>query len=432
MHADLLIRNAREIVTIAGRSEAPLRGAAMRDLRVVDNGAIAVKNGAIAAVGPRREIETGFGGSPDTVVVDAEGGTVVPGLVDPHTHLLFAGRREDEFLMRVAGASYLEIASKGGGIARTTGQTRNARREELLGIGRRHLDLMLRQGTTTIEIKSGYGLSTASEIAMLEVIQCLAEERPGTIVATFLGAHVTPPEFRDRQKDYVDLLIREMLPEVAGRRLAEYCDVFCDRGAFSVEEARQITGAAAALGLQTKVHADELTHSGGTALAAEIGSASADHVNFASDVDLERLAGTATIAVLLPATPFFLLAPRYADARKAIDSGVAVALGTDFNPTSSISSMLFVMFLACLHMRMDPSEALTAATINAAHAIGRADQVGSLDRGKRADLLVVDVESYRDIPFYVGRDIVRAVIKNGQVVAPVGWRQAGGEAIISP
>jgi imidazolonepropionase len=414
---DLLVRNASEVVTVAGGSRAPLRGAAMRDLQRIDNGAVAIKDGKIAAVGRRAEIEAEVAPSPETTIVDAGGGIVVPGLIEPHTHLLFAGSRVDEFHMRVAGAGYLEIAARGGGIARTVAATRSLSAGDLAAIGRRHLDLVLGQGTTTVEIKSGYGLSTDAELAQLRVLRRLSEECPNTIVATFLGAHAIPPEFRGRRQDYVDLVADEMVPAVARERLAEFCDVFCEEGAFTVEESRRILAGAARHGLAAKVHADELSLSGGARLASEIGACSADHLNFTSPGEASSLVARGTIAVLLPATPFFLLAPRYADGRGLIDLGVPVALATDFNPTSSISSMLFVMFLACLHMRFDPSEALAAATINAAHAIRRADRAGSIEPGKLADLLVLAVASHREIPFYVGRNIVRTVIKSGKVVA---------------
>ena len=415
--ADLLVRNAAEVVTLAGASEAPLRGAAMREVKAVAGGAVAVAGREIVAVGPTAEVEAAVQVDPNTKIIDARGGTVVPGLVDPHTHLLFTATRVDEFYQRVAGVPYLEIARQGGGIGRTTGEMRKASHDELMAAGRFQLDLMLRQGTTTVEIKTGYGLSTESELRHLEVIAALASERNGGIVATFLGAHALPPDYRERRGAYLDLVIDEMLPEVAARELATYCDVFCETGAFTVEESRRVLEAAASRGLDTKVHADELAHSGGTALAAELDACSVDHLNFASAEDLERLARGRTIAVLLPATPCFLLAPRYADGRAVIDAGVPVALATDYNPTSSISSMLFVMFLACLHMKLHPSEALAAATINAAHAIGQAGRVGSLEPGKQADLLVLDVPSHRDIAFYVGRDIVDTVLRGGRVVA---------------
>lgn len=415
--ADLLVRNAAEVVTLAGASDAPLRGAAMGDVKAVAGGAVAAAQGRIVAVGPAAAVESGIALAADAEVIDARGGTVVPGLVDPHSHLLFTAARVDEFYQRVAGVPYLEIAAQGGGIGRTTGEMRAAGFDDLLAAGRRQLDLMQRQGTTTVEIKTGYGLSLESELRHLEAISALAAERGGGLVATFLGAHALPPDYRDRRGAYLDLVVEEMLPEVARRKLAAYCDVFCETGAFTVEESRRVLQAAIALGLDTKVHADELAHSGGTALAAELDACSVDHLNFASADDLRLLARGRTIAVLLPATPCFLLAPRYADGRAVIDAGVPVALATDYNPTSSISSMLFVMFLACLHMKLDPSEALAAATINAAHAIGQAHRVGSLEPGKQADLLLLDVASHRDIAFYVGRDIVGSVLRAGRVVA---------------
>jgi imidazolonepropionase len=415
---DLFIRNAAEIATLRGGTSAPLTGATMADAGIIEDGFLAVADGRVQAVGPMSALDDTVDAAAAKEVVDTGRCIVTPGFVDPHTHALFAGRREDEFYLRISGTSYLEIARRGGGIGRTVADLRATDSAVLYEIGKRHLDTMVRQGTTTVEIKSGYGLTVSDEIRMLEVIERLGRDGPSTVVATFLGAHATPPEYRDRPDAYLDLVVAEMLPIVAERSLARYCDAFCETGAFDVAQSRRVLRAARDQGLALKVHADELAHSGGTRLAAELRAASVDHCNFASRQDLESLAGTGTVAVLLPATPLFLLAPRYADGRAVIDAGVPVALATDYNPTASISSMPFVMFLACLHMGLSPAEALVASTINAAHAIGMEHEVGSLEPGKAADFLVLDVTSHTHIPFNVGRDIVKAVFKAGQRVWP--------------
>lgn len=416
MDADLLVTGIGDLVTLSGASEKPLVGTGMGDLGAIAGGFVAIKDGRIAAVGEASDGALKRWIAEGGRVIDTAGRTAVPGFVDAHTHLLFRGRREDEFYARAAGATYMEIAGRGGGIGRTVRETRGATLEDLVEGGRACLDLLLSQGSTTVEIKSGYGLSTDSEIRMLEAIRSLSREHPATIVATFLGAHAVPEEFKDDRTGYLDLVVEEMLPIVVERGLAKYCDVFCEDGVFTVEESRGVLEAAGRLGLALKVHADEFAYSGGTKLAAEVGARSADHLNFASPADLAALRESGGVAVLLPGTPFFLLAPQYADARSIIDGGVPVALASDFNPTASISSMVFVMFLACLHMAMKPSEALAATTINAAHALDLNHEVGSLEVGKLGDLVILDVANHRDIPFYVGRDIVTHVVKAGRIV----------------
>ena len=416
MRADFLIRGAREIVTTMGASDAPLAGDRMREVFVFPRGFVAARGGTIVAIGSETDLAH-IELASDAQVIDAEGKVVIPGLVDPHTHLLFMGGREDEFFRRIEGESYMAIAGKGGGIKRTVSATRGASHKELCDRGFAHLALMLRQGTTTVEIKSGYGLSIEGEMAMLMAIDQLARQTSMGVVATFLGAHAVPPEYKGRADEFVDLVIDQMLPAVQKSRLATFCDVFCENGAFTVDQSRKILKAAADLGFSLKVHGDELTHSGGCRLAAELRATSVDHCNFASDADLEAMRAAGTIAVALPGTPFFLLAPRYANGRAILEAGVPLALATDYNPTSSISSMTFVMFLACLNMKLAPEEALTAATINAAHAIGLASKVGSLEVGKSADALILNVEDFRHIPFYVGRDIVDLVVKSGHAVS---------------
>jgi imidazolonepropionase len=416
MLADLIIQNTREVVTPLGAG-GPKKGRELAELHVIADGAIASSNGRIVAVGPRKEVLSQVDLSPDARVLDAGQRVVVPGFVDPHTHLLFAGGREDEFLMRVRGESYLEIGRKGGGIVRTTAATRSASQEALVAQGRAHLDMMVRQGTTSVEIKSGYGLSTESEVRMLRATQVLRDTHLATIRTTFLGAHAVPPEFKSNPDRYVDLVINEMLPAVHAANLADYCDVFCETGYFDVDQSRQILRKAKALGMKLKVHGNELAPSGGCRLAAEMGAVSVDHCNCVDDVDLDAMAAAGTMAVGLPGTPFFKLAPSYADGRRIIDAGVALALATDYNPTASISSMHFVMFLGCLEMGLDPAEALCASTLNAAYAMGVEESVGSLEVGKSTDALFLDIEDFRHIPFYVGRDIIDLVVKTGNPVA---------------
>jgi imidazolonepropionase len=415
MEADLIVHDADELITLSGSSQAPLRGDGLRDLKIIQKGSIAVRDGVIVATGTTEEIKKTIAHKGGVTVLDASGKTVIPGLVDPHTHLLFAGAREDEFHLRISGLSYMEIAEQGGGILRTVKDTRKASKDELISIGLGRLDEILARGTTTVEIKSGYGLTTESEIKMLEAIKEIQNRHPVSVVATFLGAHALPGEYANTREQFITQIIEEMLPEVSREGLAEFCDIFCEKGVFTVDESRKILKAGQEVGLAPKIHADELFRSGGTQLAGELNARSADHLCFAAESDLDDILKGQTIAVLLPATPFFLMAPQYADARKIIEKGVPVALATDFNPTSSISSMIFVISLACLKMRMDPAEALAAATINAAHAINRSSEFGSLEVGKVADMVILNVPTHRDMPFYIGKDIVHTVIKKGHV-----------------
>ena len=416
MLADLIVQNTREIVTAVDPG-IPITGNAMRELRVVPDGVLAALDGRIVAVGPRTEVMAGVELTRDAVVVDAEARVVVPGFVDPHTHLLFAGAREDEFLMRVGGQSYLEIGRQGGGIVRTMEATRMASRDTLNARGLKHVSMMMRQGTTSVEIKSGYGLSTDSELEMLRVIRMLRDGQVATVRSTFLGAHAVPAAFKSEPDRFVRLVIDEMLPAVQGSGLADYCDVFCETGYFDVDQSRAILSAAKGLGMALKVHGNELAASGGCRLAAEMGAVSVDHCNYLEEEDLSAMAAAGTIAVGLPATPFFKLAPRYADGRRIVDAGVPLALATDYNPTASVSSMHFVMFLGCLEMKLDPAEALSASTLNGAYTMGIQGNAGSLEPGKSADLLLLDVEDFRHIPFYVGRDIIELVMKEGRPVA---------------
>ncbi|MBZ0261876.1 MAG: imidazolonepropionase [Hyphomicrobiales bacterium] len=416
MYADLIIKNAREVVTPKGKNDRPAAGSAMSELEVIPGGFVASRGDKIVAVGPSSalgDIET----DTQTKVIDAAQGVVIPGLVDPHTHLLFAGGREDEFHMRIDGLGYMEIGRRGGGIGRTVRETRAVGRKGLAERGIAHMWMMALQGTTTVEIKSGYGLSTESEMEMLSVIREISGVSPMGVVSTFLGAHAVPAEFKGQADAFIDLVVEDMLPKVVKSGLATFCDVFCEDGAFTVEQSRRVLAKAAELGMPLKIHGEELANSGGVRLAAELKAVSVDHCNFVSQDDLGLLKKAGTIAVALPATPFFLLAPRYAPARGIIEAGVPLAIATDYNPTASISSMLFVMFLSCLNMKMTPSEVLVAATINAAHALKKAADVGSLEVGKDMDALIMRVDDFRKIPFYVGRSIIDSVVCKGRVVS---------------
>lgn len=413
---DLLIHSSSELVTVAGGTQRPKRGPELADIGVIENGAVAVAGGRIVAVGGTDEVRRRAAVGRDTVVIDASGKTVLPGFVDPHTHVVHAGSREFELGMRLAGRSYMDILAAGGGILHTVKATRAASLDELAAQTRRRLDVMLAHGTTTVESKTGYGLNTETELKQLAVNRRLAAEHPIRIVSTFMGAHAVPPEYRDDPDAFVQLVIDEMIPAAAGAG-AEFCDVFCERGVFTVEQSRRILEAGKAAGLRPKLHADEIVSFGGAELAAEVGAVSADHLVYASEEGIRRMAETGVVAVLLPATTLFLMGQRYAPARRMIEAGVPVALATDCNPGSSpTESMQLVVALACLCLRMTPAEAIAAATINAAHAIGRAHEVGSLEVGKRADIIVLDAPNHQFIPYKVGINLVERVIIDGRVV----------------
>ncbi|MDF9297970.1 imidazolonepropionase [Geobacillus stearothermophilus] len=417
----LFVRRARQLVTLAGSSAAPLVKEKMSDLGIIENGSVWIENGTIVAVGADDELARQFADRlAEAEVIDAKGKTVTPGLVDPHTHLVYAGSREHEWTMRLHGATYMEIMNAGGGIHATTKATREASEEMLYEESKRRLDQFLLHGVTTVEAKSGYGLSLEHEIKQLEVAKRLDDTHPVDIVSTFLGAHAVPPEWKHDPDKYVRLVIDEMIPEVSRRGLAEFNDVFCERGVFTPDQARLILEAGKEHGLTPKIHADEIEPYGGAELAAEVGAISADHLLRASDEGIRRMADGGVIGVLLPGTAFFLMT-QAADARRLIDAGVPVALATDCNPGSSPTvSLPLVMTLACLHMRMTPAEAIAAATINAAHAIGRAHLVGSLEPGKKADLVIFNVPNYMQIMYYYGVNHAETVIKGGKVVVNDG------------
>jgi imidazolonepropionase len=385
----------------------------MREIGIIRDGGLAIKDGRIVAVGKTTDVTKAFKAEN---VISANGKIVLPGFVDPHTHLVFAGSREDEFQMRIEGASYMEILKAGGGILRTVRETRKASFEKLVDYGTEALDAMLEHGTTTIEAKSGYGLTTKDELKMLDVIQRLNQLHSVDVVPTFLGAHAVPPEFFNNPQAYVNLVTEEMIPKVSEKGLAEFCDVSCEKGVFSLEQARRILTAGKNSSLKPKVHADETSLLGGAELAAGIGAVSADNMLFSSDEGIKAMADKGVVAVLLPATAFSLMSNRYADARVMINFGVPIAMGTDFNPSCWVENQQLVIALACHFMKLTPAEAITAATINAAHAINRANEVGSLEVGKKADVTVLDVPNHKFLGYRFGVNLVDKVIKNGRIV----------------
>jgi imidazolonepropionase len=418
--ADLVVVHAGQLLTMQGPNETPRMGASLRDVGLIADGAVAAADGVIVAVGPSSTVLDEVELSPEGVRIDAGGRIVLPGFVDAHTHLIHAGTRADEFEQRLGGSTYLEIAARGGGILSTMRATRAASEDELVALGRARLDRMLRLGTTTIEAKSGYGLRTEDEVKCLRAMHRLGAAHEVDIVTTFLGAHVVPPEFAGDPDGYVTRVIEEMLPAVVEEDLAEFCDVFCDAGAFTPEQARAVLEAGAELGLSPKIHADELSDVGGARLAAEVGAVSADHLEYASDEGLQAMADAGTIAVLLPCTALFLGLP-YARARRMVELGVPVALATDFNPgTSPTYAMPMAIALGCLGMRLLPSEAITAATINAAHAVGMAEEIGSLEPGKAADLVILEAQDFRELVTAFGTNPVGVVVKRGRVAWQAG------------
>jgi imidazolonepropionase len=411
---DLAIVHCRQLLTLAGLPD-PRSGPAMRDLGIIADGALRVHDGRIAAVGTRSEIERSL--SEDTEIVDAGGRIVLPGFIDAHTHPVFAGNRAGEFEQRVKGASYAEIAASGGGIRATVRLTREASSDGLLAAGRRYADWFLRGGTTTIEAKSGYGLTLDAEVKILKTIRQLNADARLRYVPTFLGAHEVPDEYRGRIGDYVDLVIHEMLPFVAQEKLAEYCDVFCEPNVFPVEQARTVLRTAQELDLGLRLHADQFSADYGALLAAELHAATADHLESTSPAGLAALLGAGVQPVLLPASVYNLGSTRYPAARRMIDLGLPVVLATDFNPGSSpTASMPLVLSLAATQMKMTAAESITAATINAAHSLRRGHQIGSLEPGKLADFAIHDCDDYRELPYFFGRDPARAVYLAGTCV----------------
>lgn len=399
MTATFAIVNIGQLVTVAGPAR-PRVGAELRELGQIRDAVLLIEDGRIAAAGTYSDLCAEI--PPNATLIDAGGRCVTPGFVDAHTHLVFAGNRAAEFEQRIDGATYQQIAASGGGIRRTVALTRAAGADELLSAARQHRDWMLRGGTTTIEAKSGYGLDHATEIRMLQVLKRLDSEGPARIVPTLLAAHTVPPEFADRREDYVRWIAEELIPEVGKEKLARYCDAFCDEHAFTADETRVVLSAARKHGLGLRVHAEQFRTGTGAALAAELGAATADHLESVNDDMLRTLGAAGVQPVLLPGSVFALGRTQYPPARKMIEAGLAIVVATDFNPGSSpIASIPFVLSLACLQMRLSPAEALSAATINAAWSLDLAHHVGSLEVGKQADFVIHEFEDYRELAYFI-------------------------------
>jgi imidazolonepropionase len=412
----IYIRNAAQVITIGGTGDRPRKGKEMGELHIIENGGVVLEDDRIVFVGSdeeaRRYVELHAKGN-NVQVIGAEGKIVTPGLVDPHTHVVFAGSRENELNMRLQGATYMEILQAGGGILYSTERTREASESQLLEETEKRLDRFLEHGVTTIEAKSGYGLRLEDELKQLRVARTLNESHPVDLVSTFMGAHAVPLEYKSDPDGYVRLVTEEMIPAVAAEQLAEYCDVFCEEGVFTPDQSRTILEAGKKWGLKPKIHADEIVPYSGGELAAEIGAVSAEHLLHVSDEGIRAMAEKGVIGVLLPGTAFFLMT-NPANARKMIEAGVPIALSTDRNPGSSpTESLPFIMNLACLTMKMTPAEVLTACTINAAHAIGRADRIGSIEVGKQADLVIFDAPNYLYLQYHFAINLVETVIKKG-------------------
>ena len=434
MSIDLLIENAAELLTCASAGTPKRGAAAMRDVGLIKNGAIAIDRGKIVGVGATDEIRREF---PAKTVIDASGQTVTPGFVDCHTHIVFAGNRLDEFELKIKGAGYLEILAAGGGIISTVRQTRRATENELSEQARKRLDAMLSLGTTTAEVKTGYGLDTATELKMLDVIAELDQTHFLDLIPTFLPAHAIPPEFvpkvqspkskaQSPSDQYVDLICREMLPLAASwykdlhfalDKTPFFCDVFCEQNAFDLAQSRRVLETAKQLGFSLKAHVDEFNNLGGARMAIELGATSIDHLDATNEAEIKLLAASQTIAVVTPTVNFNFGSKEFADARRLIDRGCAVAVATDYNPGSApCPSLPLALAIACRYQKLLPSEAINAVTINAAFAVGMGDRAGSLETGKQADVLVLNTDDYRQIAYEFGANSVKTVIKKGRIV----------------
>jgi len=417
--ADCVVAGCRQLVTCRG--PLPKRGGALRDVGVVENGWLASDRGRIVFAGTERDFRAEVAVADGAARVDGGGLVAMPGFVDAHTHLPFAGDRQREFGLRLRGWTYQQLAAEGMGILSTVRATRAASRSELLALCLRRLDEMLLTGTTTVEAKSGYGLDLESEVKQLEVLKDLGSRHPIDVVPTFMGAHEVPPEYRDRRGAYIDLLVRTLIPEVRRRNLAEFFDVFCEPGYFSLEETEAMLRAAREAGFKLKVHAEEFAALGGAALAARLGAVSAEHLVSIDDGGIAALAASATAAVCLPGVPFFLMLDKRPPARLLIEAGAAVALASDFNPGSShISSMLLVLQLGVFTLGLSVEEAVNACTGNGAYAVDRHADVGTLEPGKKMDVLLLDASDYVSLGYRPGANPIRHVIKNGRLVVRDG------------
>jgi imidazolonepropionase len=424
MSAPLLIRNIGQLLTLRGAAGSR-RGAELGELGIVNDGAVLTRDGRIVSAGPAREVES-LAAARDALEIDAQGRVVMPGFVDSHTHLVFGPPRLMDFELRIRGADYHAIAAAGGGIRSSMRAVRSLSVDELALEARRHLAEFARCGTTTLEAKSGYALDEANERKMLELLRDL-DGKPLGVVATYLGAHVTPPEFEERSDAYIDWMIRHMLPALRERRQARFVDIYCDRGAFTLEQARRYLEAARALGFGLRIHAEQFANTGAARLACELGAASADHLEMATAEDAAALGRSSTVATLLPGSVFHLALERYAPARMLIDAGAAVALATDFNPgTSPTVSMPMVIGLACRQMRMTPAEAIVASTVNGACALGLLERTGTIEPGRDADLILLDAENYRELAYFFGMNPISKTIKRGRVMYERGSVLDGG------
>lgn len=417
----LLITNANQVITLKSTSQTARTGKEMSELHIIENGSVLIEGDRIVAVGSKETLQDQYSELiAQAEVIDATGKVVMPGLVDAHTHLVFGGTRENEFQMRLNGATYMEIMNAGGGIHATTKKTRESSFDDLYEKSYKHLNDFLKYGITTVEAKSGYGLDWETEEKQLQVAKKLQENHVIDVVSTFMGAHAIPSEYKENPDAYVDLIVHEMIPKVVEGKLAEFNDVFCEKGVFTPEQSRKILLAGKEHGLIPKIHADEIEPYEGAELAAEVGAISAEHLLVASDQGIRDMAKAGTVAVLLPGTAFFLKAAS-ARGRLMVDEGVPVAISTDFNPGSSPTiSLPFIMNLACMNMGMTMEEVLTATTINAAYAINRGQEIGSLEAGKKADVLILNVANYQQLQYFYGMNHTQTVIKNGEVVVDNG------------
>lgn len=417
--ADCVVSNCRQLITCRG--PLPKRREALQDLGVIEDGWIASSRGEIVFVGKGEDFRKEVQVEPSATWIDGRDGIALPGFIDCHTHLPFAGNREYEFLLRLKGRTYQQLSAQGMGIQTTVKATRAASKDELVALCKQRLNQMLLTGTTTAEAKSGYGLNLEDEVKQLEALAALKGAHPLDVVPTFMGAHEVPPERKDDKTGYIDLIIDRVLPEVVARGLAEFFDIFCEPNVFNLEETKKLAEAARAAGLGVKIHADEWTPIGGAQYAAESGAVSAEHLINITEDGIRKLASSGTAAILLPGVPFFLMLDEKAPARKLIEAGAIVALASDFNPGSSmLSSMLLVLQLGVYTLRMTIEEAINACTGNAAYAIRRDAGIGSLEVGKRMDLLICDVPNYASLIYQLGTNPVRHIIKNGRVIVRAG------------
>ncbi len=413
MKVEMIIFNAKELLTLKGKAKVR-SGKEMSELGIIHDGAVAIDGGEIIDVNVSSEILAKY---ESDNMIDALDKVVMPGFVDPHTHPVFYETREKEFEMRVMGKTYVEISQSGGGIRSSIAGVRNASEDELYKLARKRVEKIISNGTTTLEAKSGYGLTTESELKMLRVIKRLNDDLPIDIVPTFMGAHEFPTEYKDNKEEYIRILKEEMMPEVKKSGIAEYVDIFTEDHVYNIEQSRDILQTAKDLGFKIRMHADEIEPIGGAELAGELKAVSADHLGACSDAGIAAMRDNGVIATLLPGTIFSLGMPKYARARDMISAGCPVALATDYNPGScNCDSMQFVITLACLQMKMTVAEAITASTINAAYALERGDKVGSIEVGKKADILIMDMPSYQFLPYHFGSNNVETIIKNGKII----------------